>query len=251
MINDGPNAGAETADFSGIVQVAAAGVVSVGQVYMRDLTQLVGQYGIVNNPPSALFVSSGDQLVLPTSANAGDVYGVYQGAGYNNAPFTNVTGANAAYSAGDFRKIGPGRVLVGAIAAGTAVTVGAALVQLAAQNFATVGVRAIGTTVGRVIAYPINTLINAATAAGAQTVTPVAMTGINVGSVLTIDAGSNQELVTVTAVAATTFTATFAKSHGTFTGVQGLTSAPGAIIVAVPGATNSQAVVLADLNVLA
>src|SRR5262249_41174448 len=61
-----------------------------------------------------------------------------------------------------------------------------------------------------------------AVAAGAAVITPAAMTGtsadgttwrIGVGTVLTVDSGVNQETVTVTAVTATTFTATFAKAH--------------------------------------
>ncbi|MFN8475292.1 MAG: OmpA family protein [Anaerolineae bacterium] len=58
-------------------------------------------------------------------------------------------------------------------------------------------------------------------AAGARTLTPAVMSGvvggvpfsIKVGSVLTIDTGANQEVVNVTAVTATTFTAVFAKAH--------------------------------------
>jgi len=45
-------------------------------------------------------------------------------------------------------------------------------------------------------------------------VTPSSMSGINVGVPLVVDAGASQEPVTVTAVTATTFTATFTKSHG-------------------------------------
>lgn len=251
-ISDGPNASAETGDFEAVMNLAAAGTLAVGQVVSRDVTQFVGQYSIVNNPPAAVFTASADQVVLPTSANAGDVYGVYQGPGYNNALYTNSTGATLAYGSGSYRKYGPGRVLAGAVTAGTAVTVGSTLIVTATNAFATVGVRAIGTSVGRVIAYPINTTINAAIAAGAGiVVTPVSMAGINVNSSLTIDSGSNQEVVVVTAVTATTFTATFAKAHGTFSGVQGLTSAQGASIIAVPGSGNLQAVVIVDINVLA
>lgn len=251
-ISDGPNASVETGDFEAVFQIPSLGTLLVGQPVMRDVTQFVGQYAILNNPPSALFQASADQVVLPTSANAGDVYGVFQGPGYNNVTFTNVTGANLAYGSSCYRKVGPGRVLAGAILAGTAVTVGSTLVVSPANAFATVGARAIGTSLGRVLAYPINTAIPLATAAGAGiVVTPLLMAGINVGSVLTIDVGSNQELVTVTAVTATTFAATFVKSHGVFTGVQGLTSAFGANIIAIPTAGSTTAVVLVDLNVLA
>lgn len=58
-----------------------------------------------------------------------------------------------------------------------------------------------------------STTIAAATASGAQTVTPGSMAGILAASVLTIGSGTEQEQVTVTSVTATTFTATFARAH--------------------------------------
>ncbi len=250
-ISDGPNASAETADFEAVFQLAPGGSLAVGQPVSRDITQYVGQYAIYPNPPSPLFPASADQVVLPTSPNAGDVFGCFQGPGYNALPFTNLTGANLPYGAATYRRFGPGRVLAGALTAGTPVTIGSTLVVSAANVFATVGARAIGTSLGRVIAYPINTSVPLAIAAGVGVITPLAMTGVNVGSQLTIDTGSNQEIVTVTAVSATTFTATFAKAHAAGSGVQGLTSAPGASVIAVPGAGNAQAVVLCDLNVFA
>lgn len=67
------------------------------------------------------------------------------------------------------------------------------------------------------------TTVAAAIAAGEQTVTPASMAAIGVGTVLTIDAGPDRERVVVTAVAATTFTATFARAH-----------AAGAWVCAVP-----------------
>jgi outer membrane protein OmpA-like peptidoglycan-associated protein len=70
-------------------------------------------------------------------------------------------------------------------------------------------------------AVPFNTTAAAAIAAGVQVVTPAAMSvrsngvlcTIKVGSSLTIDTGATQETVVVTAVTATTFTATFAQAH--------------------------------------
>ncbi len=49
--------------------------------------------------------------------------------------------------------------------------------------------------------------------AGAATITPTSMTGIVVNLALTCDTGGSQEVVIVTAVTATTFTATFATAH--------------------------------------
>lgn len=64
-----------------------------------------------------------------------------------------------------------------------------------------------------VAGHPVTT-VAAAISAGAQTVTPASMAGIVVGSVLVIDTGAKREEVAVTAVTATTFTATFAQAHG-------------------------------------
>jgi hypothetical protein len=57
------------------------------------------------------------------------------------------------------------------------------------------------------------TLNNAVAAAGSQTVTPSSMNGIEYGVQLTVDSDANQEVVTVTAVTNTTFTAVFASPH--------------------------------------
>jgi Phage gp6-like head-tail connector protein len=70
-----------------------------------------------------------------------------------------------------------------------------------------------------------HTTIALAISAGAQTVTPGSMAGIAVGTALRVDAGTSQEIIVVTAVTSTTFTATF-----------GLTHAAGAAVTAVPQA---------------
>ena len=59
----------------------------------------------------------------------------------------------------------------------------------------------------------------------AQTVTPGSMAGIQVGTLLLVDTGTNQESVVVTATTATTFTATFTDSHNAGT----------TILVPIPG----------------
>lgn len=70
---------------------------------------------------------------------------------------------------------------------------------------------------------PVNSGTGAVSSAGAATITPAAMSGtftpaqnwsIQVGTTILYDAGgANQEVVEVTAVTSTTFTATFAKTH--------------------------------------
>lgn len=55
----------------------------------------------------------------------------------------------------------------------------------------------------------------AVAATGSQIVTPGSMFGIFVGTRLQVDAGANQEIVTVSAVTDATFTAAFSKTHST------------------------------------
>src|ERR1019366_3781005 len=74
-----------------------------------------------------------------------------------------------------------------------------------------------------VVGFGPSTSIALAVSAGVQTVTPASMYGIYpqnltvdpfyAGTVLAIDTGENRELVCVTAVTGSTFTATFAKAH--------------------------------------
>jgi hypothetical protein len=74
----------------------------------------------------------------------------------------------------------------------------------------------------RVWATPeVNTSIAAAVSAGTQTVTPASMSNIELGILLAIDTGANREIVMVTAVTGTTFTATFASSHAAGVNVAG------------------------------
>lgn len=69
-------------------------------------------------------------------------------------------------------------------------------------------------TVRFVAGHGPSTTIAASITAGAQTVTPASMTGIYAGTRLDIDSGTSSfEVVTVSSVTSTTFTATFASSH--------------------------------------
>jgi hypothetical protein len=89
------------------------------------------------------------------------------------------------------------------------------------------GVPATGIATGaQQFAVPFSTTIASSFAAGAQTVTPASMSGIQVGSILKVanSNGSNSEVVYVSATAASTFTATFALSKtGPGITVQGFT----------------------------
>ena len=78
------------------------------------------------------------------------------------------------------------------------------------------GTAAVGIVAGSTqYAQKVKTTVAAAiAAAGTVVCTPASMAGIGVGSILTYDfGGANSEVVNVTVVTATTFTAVFAKSH--------------------------------------
>jgi hypothetical protein len=63
-------------------------------------------------------------------------------------------------------------------------------------------------------AGPVNTTSGTAVSStGSHAVTPASMYGIHVGDALLVDSGTTPEVVTVTAVTATTFTATYASTH--------------------------------------
>lgn len=69
------------------------------------------------------------------------------------------------------------------------------------------------------------TTVSGSISAGTQTVTPASMAGITAGATLLIDVGASQEVVIVSAVTATTFTAPFTLAHtGPFV-VQGFVAA--------------------------
>lgn len=73
---------------------------------------------------------------------------------------------------------------------------------------------------GVVVRDSDRTLSTAITATGSQIATPSSMANIAVGTILTIDSGNNQENVTVTGTTATTFTASFGKTHLTGVTIQ-------------------------------
>jgi hypothetical protein len=253
VVTDGNFPGVQTDDILIGSSISASGTLNVGQPFCRDLTQLAG--GHAQNDlaivPSKLFYNArtSDRGVLPTSANAGDCIGIFQGIEGQGIAYTNTGSASVIYVA-QCRQKGIGRVLAGAVASGTAVTIGAALIVSSSNAFATVGSRAIGTAVGTVVAYPIFTTVSASVAAGSHTVTPASILGITTSTPLTIDTGTLQEIVTPSAVStsAGTFTATFANAHmGPFV-VAGINSTVGATIIAVPGSGSITGVVLADIN---
>jgi hypothetical protein len=242
-----PFAETEYIDFAAQITLAAAATLALGATVCRDITQLVG---IAGQSGASNTQNLPDVVVVPSSANAGRTYGVYQG-----PSITNLTGQSVAYFLA-FRRKGVGLVLATAVTAGTAVTVGSNLIsQPTTSNQVIVGAFATGKEIGMVIALQINTTNSTAITAGAaRVVTPTGgtgMSGISTTTPLTIDsAGSGlQETVTPTAITATTFTATFANSHGAGVSITGSSTAPGASQIAVPGSGSTTGLVTVDLDV--
>jgi hypothetical protein len=159
----GINAGVDELTQLVSVSVAAGTTLAVGTPILRDLTQLPGGQLPVDVAGSTRFFNARitDCGVLATSASAGDVLGVFAGVGEQNRAVTN-SSTNAVRYIIPVRKLGLSRVLAGAVSAGTAVTIGAKLIVSNSNIFATVGTRAIGTSVGVVTAFAINTTIAAA-----------------------------------------------------------------------------------------
>lgn len=162
----GLNATVEFEDRVGTYSIPAGQKLLQGQVLFRDVTQLSGFASTkAGGAPAANVPVSGgqsDMLVLPTSANAGDPYGVYQ-----DQTIDNSAGAAALVVVVRCRKRGVGVVNAGAAVGGAAVNVGSALTAAAAQAYAVAGVaRAFGNTIGRALATVVaGVLVSAAAAA--------------------------------------------------------------------------------------
>ena len=222
---DGLNASGDVLDQVAVYNLPVGGLIPLGQVFMRDYSQLVSvatQGGNASLPANANnpgpFVAQSDIGILPNApANVGDVLGVYQGQLFGlslgTAPFSKPLNA--------LRKLGIGWVYAGVAVGGTSISVGSLLIAAATQ-YAVVGARAFGVNVGRVTAYPVNTATATAVAAGAGIVVPVASAfGINATTVLTIDVGATAEVATPTAI-----------SYGTFaTGTVTIAGAPGVNVI--------------------
>lgn len=159
----GPNANVEFIARMAQYTIPAAATVNTGQCFSRDLTQLSGYPSTSSGgcPTVNLSAAGGqpDMVVLPTSANAGDFYGAYQG-----PPITN-PGTTPLVVLLPLQWSGYGLVLAQAPFGGTAVVVGCGLTLVAATinpQFVAAGSRAIGLSVGRALATVIaGTLVSA------------------------------------------------------------------------------------------
>ena len=101
-------------------------------------------------------------------------------------------------------------------------------VYLAISNLRVVSTTddAVSTTLGTTVNLLVNTTLGTSFVAGTRTVTPPSMTNITVGLRLTI--GGTTEVVTVTAITGTTFTAVFAQGHAS---TDTVTAPPGSAVV--------------------
>jgi len=201
---DGLNASGDVLDQWAVLPMAGGAQLPLGQVIMRDYSQLtnISTQGNQSTLPANVnantpFVAASDVGALPNAgANVGDVLGVNQ-----SPPTALAVGAFSTNRPTLLRKLGIGWVFAGVPAGGAALVVGALLVAAASSAYCVVGARAFGINVGRITAYPVNTQTTAAIPAlGAQTVAVSSAIGINTSTVLTVDSGSFVEVVTPTAV---------------------------------------------------
>jgi len=234
-------------DIIALISLAPGGSLTQGQPLCADITRIpniqpalsvfpvpnpvipLGSYLSVNPRQAGLTTQVTnldliETVVLPTSANAGPLVGVYQG-----PTITNPATAATAFFPIDLRVMGYGLVLAGALTAGVAVATNGQLVittfPSAANAFATQVAKAAiapGTNVGICTAFLGQYVSSTSIAAGSSVVTPTlqpgttAIVGILSGTAnILIDtlASGVQESVTTTAVTATTFTATFVNAH--------------------------------------
>lgn len=114
--NSGYNYSPEFMDWECVVTLPASGVLQQGGAVCRDVTVFPSSTGA-------------DKVVLPSNANAGTVYGIYQG-----PTITNPSSTAAASYPITVRQRGYGQVYAAAVAAGTAVTVGGLLQMVNTNN---------------------------------------------------------------------------------------------------------------------
>jgi hypothetical protein len=195
IITDGLAADSYRQAVVGRVSVATGNQILNGAVFRRNINAVVGRNDLYPQ------YSSGDQAVLPTSAASGFVAGVY-----NGAPIVNSTGATATYSVPLFRQ-GVAKVRVGSLNGGTAITVGSlvgfsAATGASTYDIPTIQTYTVGSALGYVIGYPIQTALQAAvTATGSQTVAVYNTAGITTSTAIAIDTGTSvAEFVTPSAV---------------------------------------------------
>jgi hypothetical protein len=239
---DGLNAAGDYIDREVVFPLTPGGIPGFGTIptglpFVRDLSQLVS-VGTQNSLPTVPTNSPGpaqvfpigapDRVQLSTSAVAlGDVLGPYQGpylgplvaaqlqGGVQSfGPIASPLGSSNLNIRAIIRPNGIGWGLAGVAAGGATVSIGQYLNTQTTAVYGIVGTRTAGITFGRVAAYPINTTVFSAVAAGTGVVIPLTsnfpiaqgVVGITTSTPVTIGIGSptqasgNQETVTPSAV---------------------------------------------------
>ncbi|MDE2102025.1 MAG: hypothetical protein KGL39_32565 [Patescibacteria group bacterium] len=143
----GPFAETEYAFRAAQITLANGATLATGQVVCRDLTKISGG-SLGGSTGSTNSVT--DQVVLPTSADAGLPYGVYQ-----DAAITNSTGQTQTYTL-KFLWLGYGQVLATSPAAGNKVNVDSVLVISADQIQCLASTAALGVTIGQALATGVS-----------------------------------------------------------------------------------------------
>lgn len=299
VILDGLNASGDMEDMYAVFPIPIGGIPGFGAVptglpLQRDLNYLVnvGTVGSVptvpTNQPAAnggtsnVFpVGAPDIVQLSTSSDTlGDPAGTFQGPFVGSAfpaqvlggvnqqgPIVSPLGSAVTNVRVEIRKRGIGWVLVGVVAGGNTISLGQYVNVSTTTVYAVQGSRTSGTTVGRIAAYPINSSILTAVAAGTGVVIPLAspnpiaagVVGITTSTPVTIGAGATQETVTPSAVTQGNYasqTLTIAGTPGTNTisvTIGGGSSVFPAVTVSVNvtasnTATTAAALIVAALN---
>jgi hypothetical protein len=237
---DGLNASGDYVDMEAVYPLPPGGIPGFGPIptglpFLRDASQLVnvGTQGSIptvptNVGPALTFpVGAPDRVQIPTSTLAlGNVLGPFQGpfvgplvaaqlqGGVQSfGPIASPLGSVQTNARVILRKEGVGWVLVGVAAGGSTISIGQFVNQQTSTVYAVQGAFTQGTTVGRVLAFPINTTVFSAVSAGTGVVIPLTsnlainqgVVGITTSTPVTIGqgavaSGGNQETVTPSAV---------------------------------------------------
>jgi hypothetical protein len=187
-----PNIGLDKLSHSVIFNIPSGDVVMQGSHWCLDVTQpTISPASLVSNiyQTNAPWTPTPEIVVPPFSANAGPVWGVYEGG--------NLLTSGTLTAIGQIKFYGIG-VLLASAEGGNAVNVGSNLIKSATQYAAKQGTAALNSQIGTAIGYFVNTTIAAATPSGAQTVTVPSIVGITTSTALTIDTPASGVMETVT-----------------------------------------------------
>lgn len=148
------------AGFITLSHTAGVNSIQTGSPVCRDVTQISGGPNSVGTGATA---TQSDMMVVPRNANAGAVYGTYDG---QQGTITNPTTgpATAVFGPFNYQKWGYGPVLVQCAAAGVTVQVGGALIVTAGASGTTAAIQGTAAhfvNVGMALATGATTAINA------------------------------------------------------------------------------------------